>query len=129
MAFIPLDPMQGGSNVYTDAVGTLHAEVIKIGLGTAGTVDGFVSSTMPMPVEQGTYVVDEASMPSTPKLMPVGGEYRSATDTYTDGDAVIPHFDVNGNIKGREQYQPQYEDNTNGLAATLEKPVMSRPSK
>jgi len=43
------------------------------------------------------YAVEHSAMPATPSVLPVGGEYRLAADTYTDGDTVIEHYDVNGN--------------------------------
>jgi len=43
--------------------------------------------------------VDEAVMPATPSILPVGGEYRATPTTYTDGDATIIQSDANGNLK------------------------------
>jgi len=41
-------------------------------------------------------VTDQASQITTPAMMNVGGEYRNAPVTYTDGDAAILQMDVNG---------------------------------
>lgn len=41
-------------------------------------------------------VTDDSAQDATPQMMNVGGEYRAAGTTYTDGDAVIAHFDING---------------------------------
>jgi len=43
--------------------------------------------------------VDDAAMAASPAFVPGGGEYRAAEDTYTDGDAVVDHYDINGNKK------------------------------
>jgi hypothetical protein len=42
---------------------------------------------------------DDTVQLATPKIMNVGGEYRSSATTYTDGDATILQSDINGNLK------------------------------
>lgn len=44
-------------------------------------------------------VPDDAAMDATPTILPIGGEYRAAATTYTDGDATVLQSDVNGNLK------------------------------
>lgn len=62
------------------------------GGGAGDKVDVIKLGGVAMPTEH-------TAMPATPPVMPVGGEYRAATDTYTDGDTVIAHYDINGNQK------------------------------
>jgi len=45
-----------------------------------------------------------------------GGKYNATPPTLADGGTTSVQFDVNGNTKVRETYQPLYEDNTNGVA-------------
>lgn len=45
------------------------------------------------------FVADDAALAATPDILPIGGEYRAAATTYTDGDATILQTDVNGNLK------------------------------
>jgi hypothetical protein len=54
-----------------------------------------------------------------------GGVYNSAAPTLTNGQAITLQLDVNGNAKSREQYQPVFEDNTNGVAAVQARPIVS----
>jgi len=44
--------------------------------------------------------IDDAAMALNPVFAPIGGEYRAADTTYTDGDATILQTDVNGYVKG-----------------------------
>ena len=43
--------------------------------------------------------IDDSAMDATPPFLPVGGEYRAAATTYTDGDATVLQSDINGNLK------------------------------
>ena len=65
----------------TTVVATQHIDA-------AGAVGG---------IRPSAYATEHSAMPATPSVLPVGGEYRLAADTYTDGDTVVEHFDVSGN--------------------------------
>jgi hypothetical protein len=43
--------------------------------------------------------IDESAMAATPNFVPVGGEYRAAGTTYTDGDATVLQSTVDGHVK------------------------------
>jgi len=49
-------------------------------------------------------------MDATPTILPIGGEYRAAATTYTDGDAVILQTDINGNLKVTSTGTSKYEN-------------------
>lgn len=51
------------------------------------------------------------------------GRFTNAAPTLTDGQGWFFQLDVNGNLKVVEQKQPVYEDNTNGVAASHDKPL------
>jgi len=51
--------------------------------------------------EDGTktvHALDHTLQVATPDLLNMGGEYRAAVDTYDDGDAVITHYNINGDL-------------------------------
>lgn len=53
------------------------------------------------------HATDDSAQVATPDFLNIGGEYRAATDTYTDGDAVIDHYDINGHKLVRSKsYDP-----------------------
>lgn len=88
-------------------------------LGEATEFSGGGGGTTSSPsVVQGP-AADNAAATGNPVL--VGAEYNLSAQTYADGDVANLQADVNGNLKTREQYQPTFEDNTNGNAATIEK--------
>lgn len=51
------------------------------------------------------------------------GRYNSSAPTLTDGQVIALQLDVSGNTKVTEQFAPQYEDNTNAVAAMQVKPL------
>lgn len=70
-----------------------------------------------------TVAVDEAAMPATPSVIPVGAEYRASATTYTDGDATVLQSDINGNLKTHEAMLAAGEDLTNNVQGVVEKPL------
>lgn len=66
---------------------------------------------------------DDAAMPATPTLIPVGGEYRAVPTTYADGDAAVLQTTSKGELKSVEQYAPEAEDNSNKVMAVVERPL------
>lgn len=64
--------------------------------------------------------VDDSAMPATPDFVGVGGEYRAAATTYTDGDATILQTDINGYLKVT-QANTEYIDDSNGFTVASSK--------
>jgi len=75
--------------------------------GNDGDVNRFVTSRYGVQYNtltnstgsQSAMTADDSAMPATPLVVHVGGEYRSADTTYTDGDATVLQTDVNGYLK------------------------------
>jgi len=67
---------------------------------TDGTTAIGTGNPLTVSLSDGTSIVDigidGSTIAANPQFVPIGGEYRAAADTYTDGDGVIDHFDVNG---------------------------------
>lgn len=82
--------------------------------------------TLPSDVNPGTYAVDDSAMPATPQTIPTSGEYRASPTTYTDGDVTVTQTDATGNTKVREQFVPQFEDDTAGVAKVEHQYLYSR---
>ena len=66
------------SSMMSNASGWINVNIARVG-GTATAVD-------------------DSAMAATPPFIPVGGEYRAAATTYTDGDATVLQTDVNGRL-------------------------------
>jgi len=64
--------------------------------------------------------IDDSAMPATPDFVGVGGEYRAAATTYTDGDATILQTDINGYLK-ITQTNTEYTDDSTGFTAETSK--------
>lgn len=88
-------------------------------LGTMSEMPGVLGSSATTP----SVVVGNVASGATDSGAPVkvGGVYNTSAPTLTNGQRGDMQLDVNANLKTREQYQPGYEDNTNGNAATIEK--------
>jgi hypothetical protein len=121
----PFTTITDGTNTMPtmDVVGRAGYSYITDGTNTANTMDvaaraGYQyitdgTNTMPtmdvvarkgfVAITDGTSTVDigidESSMAATPEFLPIGGEYRAADTTYTDGDASILQTNVNGHLK------------------------------
>lgn len=65
-------------------------------------------------------VNDDSAMDATPIMLPVGGEYRAAATTYTDGDATVLQTDINGNLKVT-QINTEYTDDSTGFTVATSK--------
>lgn len=105
-----------GDTVATDDISGVKYQRIKLIHGIDGANDGDVSTANGLPVTPSTYATDDTAMPVTPKIMPVGGEYRATDTTYTDGDATVMQTDINGFTRTREQYVDGFVDNTHNKA-------------
>lgn len=53
------------------------------------------------------------------------GQYNLVPITLADEDFAPLQLDVNGYLRNTEQYAPQYEDNTNAVAAIIERPTIA----
>ena len=64
--------------------------------------------------------IDNAAQTSStaPALVNIGGVYRSSADTYTSGDAVVAHYDTNGNEMISSGTAIAGEDLTNNILVT-----------
>ena len=96
------------------------------GSNTTGVTE--VSSTNPLPVTvtsgtTGQEVVGNIAAGATDSGNPVkiGGKYNTSAPVLTNGQRGDAQLDVSANLKTAEQFAPQYEDNTNGVAAVTEK--------
>lgn len=125
-------------NIQGADAGVTANEVIVAGSGTAGSADAAVvtiqgvSSMTEVEVDitevnGSTHAVsnpifaaigdgaktidvgtDEAGMAAIPEILPVGGEYRIAQDTYTDGDAAVQHMSRDGSQRVDGSTVPPY---------------------
>lgn len=102
-----LQDLEIGKFILTD--GTVSIRMASAGTVNIGTVVGNVAS--------GT---TDSGNP-----IKVGGVYNTSAPTLTNGQRGDLQVDVNSNLKTVEQYAAGAEDNTNGLLATLMKPVAS----
>jgi hypothetical protein len=66
----------------------------------AATLSG-IAFTMPVNEDgsKSPLVTDDSAQVATPEMYNVGGEYRAADTTYTDGDATVLQTDANGYLK------------------------------
>mgnify|MGYP001592237760 CR=1 FL=1 len=68
-------------------------------------------------------IADNAADSGNP--VKIGGVYQGTAQVYASGDRTDLQTDASGYLKNVEQYAPGYEDNTNGVAGVLMKPVNS----
>ena len=80
----------GTSQVGENTTSSAHEVTLEAGDVTIGDVGIIELGGQTLPI-------DDAAMIADPVFTPSGGEYRAADDTYTDGDAVVDHYDINGN--------------------------------
>lgn len=64
---------------------------------------------------------DDSAQSATPKIMNIGGEYRSSATTYGDGDATIAQMDVSGHLK-----IAGYDSSTTSVKTTETNPITSQ---
>lgn len=107
------------TGLFVSSTGALLTtlETGDIELGAVELKDGTTDARV-------TAKVDNAAA-GTPTPLSVGGKYNASAPTYDDGDQVTTQYDVNGNLKVREQYAPGYEDNTNGVAKVEQRFTMT----
>lgn len=80
-----------------DALMTIVANVLTVTGAAFAATDTFVVYTnVPRLPER---VVDETTMPATPDILPVAGEYRATATAYTDGDAAVLQMDSAGRLQ------------------------------
>ena len=115
---------------YVTNVGGLNAIRVRSSAAMTGTAKVAIRATLAgagngatgeSSVFPSNYAVDDSAMVATPNIMPIGGEYRSATDTYTDGDAVVNHYDVSGNQLVSQATAIAGEDLTNNVLKVEER--------
>jgi hypothetical protein len=82
----------GKSELGENTSSSAHAVTLEVGTVEIGDVGITELGNQDLPI-------DGAAMIASPVFSPTGGEYRAAEDTYTDGGAVIDHYDINGNKK------------------------------
>ena len=70
----------------------------------------------------GEYVRSENEVSGVLNVLPVR-QYNSASITVADQQFIIGQADSFGNEKVAESFAPGYEDNTNGIATTVTKPL------
>lgn len=96
----------GSVGAASDIDGVVHGQLRFIG----EAVDGLETDLTTL---AGAIATDDDAMTATPPFMAVGGEYRSSSTTYTDGDATVLQTDENGTLKTAEQ-SPAWNHYTDG---------------
>ena len=78
---------------------SMTSTAYTIGYNTTGGGSVVVDDVNITKVGGTAVAVDDSAMAATPPILPVGGEYRAADTTYTDGDATVLQTNINGALK------------------------------
>jgi len=123
--------------VSVNTPGTITSGTVSVntpGTITSGSIaitDGTVKVTTPGTITSGSIAVTTGTIvgniasgtTDSGNPVKVGGKYNLSAPTFTDGYRADLQQDINGLLKIREGYGPGYEDNVNGVAAILQKPI------